>query len=209
MNRVLIRSTTKSGDILLTAKAEGLHDNSLNWSSIHVEVSNGLSQYLPNEFLAGYLDKGATPSTPSYYDTKKEVLIVSANAGSNSDKVKNSFDDNEMSEWSNDGNLGNAWITYNLEREATINEICMKLTDWRSTSYPLEIFANNELIWSGETDKSLGYVHLSVKPVKTDKITISLKGSTSDSDAFGQIVEMEPDNQFEIDKSEGNRNVLS
>ncbi len=209
VNRVLIRSTTKAGDILLTAKAEGLPDNSLNWSSIPVEVSNGLNQYLPNELLAGYLDKGATPSTPSYYDTKKEVLIVSVNAGSNSDKVKNSFDDNEMSEWSNDGNLGNAWITYNLEREATINEICMKLTDWRSTSYPLEIFANNELIWSGETDKSLGYVHLSVKPVKTDKITISLKGSTSDSDAFGQIVEMEPDNQFEIDKSEGNRNVLS
>ena len=44
----------------------------------------------------------------------------------------------------------------------------MKLTGWRLRSYPLEIYAGDELIWSGETEKSLGYIHLNVKPVLTD-----------------------------------------
>ena len=58
-------------------------------------------------------------------------------------------------------------------------------------SYPLGVYAGNELIWSGNTEKSLGYVHLEVdKPVRSDKITVRLKGSTTDKDAFGQIVEV-------------------
>ena len=57
-------------------------------------------------------------------------------------------------------------------------------------SYPLEIYECNELIWSGETAKSLGYVHLKVKPVLTDEITVRLKGASKEGDAFGQIVEV-------------------
>ena len=33
----------------------------------------------------------------------------------------------------------------------------MKLTVGDLRSYPLEIYAGDELIWSGETEKSLGY----------------------------------------------------
>lgn len=54
----------------------------------------------------------------------------------------------------------------------------------------LEIYAGDELIWSGETEKSLGYVHLKVKPVPASEITIRLKGSSKEDDAFGQIVEV-------------------
>ena len=98
----------------------------------------------------------------------------------------------ELSEWQNDGKLSTAWITYTLEREAKIDDICLKLNGWRSRSYPLEVFAGNTLIWSGNTDKSLGYIHLNVeKPVLSNQITIRLKGNTSDQDAFGQIVEVE------------------
>ena len=67
----------------------------------------------------------------------------------------------------------------------------MKLNGWRSRSYPLEVYAGDQLIWSGNTAKSLGYIHLETdKPVRSDQITIRLKGSTSDKDAFGQIVEV-------------------
>ena len=40
-----------------------------------------------------------TPRTPSYKDTKKEVRIVSAKAGANTQDVEKSYDDNELSEW--------------------------------------------------------------------------------------------------------------
>ena len=49
---------------------------------------------------------------------------------------------------------------------------------------------DDELIWSGDTEQSLGYIHLSVKPVRSDKITIRLKGAAKEADAFKQIVEV-------------------
>ena len=66
-------------------------------------------------------------------------------------------------------------------------------------SYPLEIYAGDELIWSGETERSLGYVHLDVKPVLTNEITIRLKGASEESDAFGQIVEVAAPAAGELD----------
>ena len=70
------------------------------------------------------------------------------------------------------------------------DEICMKLTGWRLRSYPLEIYAGDELIWRGGTAKSLGYIHLNVKPVLTNEITIRLKGASKEGDGLGQIVEV-------------------
>ena len=191
INRALIRSTTQAGKITLTAKAEGLPSATITLETLPVKVSNGLSTYLPQMTLKGNLDKGETPLTPSYKDTKRDIRIVSAKAGANNETVNQSFDDNERSEWMNDGKLSTAWITYTLEKEAEIDDICIKLNGWRSRSYPLEVFAGNTMIWSGDTNKSLGYVHLNVeKPVRSKQITIRLKGNTSDQDAFGQITEV-------------------
>lgn len=191
INRALIRSTTKAGKVVVTAQAKDLPVTSVTLQTIPVEVKNGLSEYLPQFTLKSLLEKGETPSSPSYEDTKVDVAIKSAVAGVNSEETINSFDDNELSEWKNDGRLNTAWITYNLERKAEIDEICLKLTGWRSRSYPLDIFAEDKLIWSGETGKSLGYVHLEIEnPVRTNQITIRLRGSASDEDAFGQIVEV-------------------
>ena len=190
ITRVLIRSTTEAGKITLKAEANGLAPEEVSLASIPIAVKGGLSVFFPAEKLPGRLDRGETPLTPSYKDTKVNVRINSATAGIHSDEAANSFDDNELSEWKNDGRLNTAWITYQLERRAEVDEICMKLTGWRLRAYPLEIFAGDELIWSGETQKSLGYIHLPVKPVRTDKITVKLKGATTDSDAFGQIVEV-------------------
>lgn len=91
-----------------------------------------------------------------------------------------------------------------MERDAEIDDICIKLQGWRSRSYPLEVYAGNTLIWSGNTDKSLGYIHLNIeKPVRANTITIRLKGNTSDKDAFGQIIEVEAKaaNKMELEKA--------
>lgn len=190
VNRVVIRSTNKSGNISLQARADGLTPASLEFESQIVEVNDGLSKFVPKDDLEGILDRGATPTSPSYTDSKRTINIKSAVAGVNNEDVSNSFDDNELSEWRNDGKLSTAWITYVLEENTIIDEVSLKLTGWRRRSYPLEIFAGNELIWSGDTERNLGYVHLKVKPVKTDNITIRLKGATVDSEAFSQIVEV-------------------
>lgn len=204
INRALIRSTTAAGKVTLTAQAKGLPSASITLETVPVKVTGGLSTYLPQATLKGRLDRGETPSTPSYKDSKKGVRIVSAKAGSNNNDAEKSYDDIELTEWKNDGKLSTAWITYTLERDAEIDDICIKLQGWRSRSYPLEVYAGNTLIWSGNTDKSLGYIHLDVeKPVRANTITIRLKGNTSDKDAFGQIIEVEAKaaNTMELEKS--------
>ena len=200
VNRVLVRSTVNAGEIKLSAYAEGVKPAYLTVKTSPVEVKDGLSEYLPQLTLKPCLDRGATPSTPSYTEHFAGVDIASATAGYDEGHASNSFDDNELSEWKNDGRLSTAWITYRLARKAVVSDICLKLTGWRLRSYPLEIYAGKKLIWSGETERSLGYVHLKpAKPVATNEITIRLKGAGKDKDAFGGIVEVAEPAAGELD----------
>ena len=207
VNRALIRSTRKAGKVVLTAKADGLPEASVTLQTLPVKVKDGLSEYLPQSTLKGWLTKGETPQTPSYTDRKKDIAIICAQAGCNQEEASRSYDDNELSEWKNDGSEQTAWITYRLEHAAPVDDICLKLAGWRQRSYPLEVYAGKQLIWTGNTERSLGYVHLLIdKPVCTDTITICLKGAAKDADAFGQITEVEASKagEFDLIKTEKN-----
>ncbi len=212
VGRVLVRSTTKSGKIRLTAKAIDMKDVCVEWSS-HMAVGQidaGLSTYVSSDHLKPYLERGETPSTPSYYDKKKSVRIVNAVAGARQEDVKNSWDDNELSEWKNDGKLSTAWITYELEEQAAVDEISIKLTGWRQRSYPIEVIADDVVVWKGETPKSLGYVSLFIeKPVKAKRYTIRQVGASTDKDAFGQVVELAggPATELDLYKTPGSEKV--
>jgi hypothetical protein len=187
VNRVLVRTTTHAGEIHLSAYAEGVKPAYITVKSEAVNIED----YQPNLTLKGCLNRGETPLIPSYVEKAKGIKIISAKAGYDSNHASRSFDDNELSEWKNDGHLSTAWITYRLERKAVINDICIKLTGWRLRSYPLEVYAGKQLIWSGETERSLGYIHLTpTRRVKTDEITIRLKGAGKDKEAFGGITEL-------------------
>ncbi len=196
VNRVLLRSTTNAGKINLSAYAKGLKPAYITVNSEEVIVNS----LLPQTTLSCRLDRGETPLTPSYMEKVQEIPIISAKAGYDTEHAVNSFDDNELSEWKNDGRLSTAWITYRLAKKAVVDDICLKLTGWRLRSYPLEIYAGKQLIWSGETQRSLGYIHLKpTKAVKTNEITIRLKGAGKDKDAFGGIVEVAEPAAGELD----------
>ena len=197
VNRVLVRSTVNAGTITVYASAEGL--KGVQQAVITTQHPAPTTQY-PSLTLKGNLSRGETPLTPSYTDRATGIAIKEAKAGYDSEHAARSFDDNELSEWKNNGKLSTAWITYKLERKAVISDICLKLTGWRLRSYPLEIYAGKKLIWSGETERSLGYIHLTpTQFVKTDEITIRLKGAGKDKDAFGGIVEVAEPAAGELD----------
>ena len=196
VNRVLVRSTTNAGTIRLTASAEGMEPATIELSTSAVDAAS----YLPAMTLKGSLDRGETPLAPSYTEKVRGIEIKSAKAGYDSEKALLSCDDNELSEWRNDGRLSTAWITYKLAEKAVLSDICMKLTGWRLRSYPIEVYAGKQLIWSGETPRSLGYIHLTpTKSVKTNEITMRLKGAGKDSDAFSGIVEVAEPAAGELD----------
>jgi hypothetical protein len=197
VNRVLVRSTVHAGTITVYASAEGL--NGVQQAVIKTNAVDA-ERLMPALTLKGQLTRGETPPTPSYQERAVGIGIKAAKAGYDSEHAARSFDDNELSEWKNDGRLSTAWITYQLERKAVVSDICLKLTGWRLRSYPLEIYAGKKLIWSGETPRSLGYVHLTpAQQVKTDEITIRLKGAGKDKDAFGGIVEVAEPAAGELD----------
>lgn len=201
VNRILFRAMPEGGTITLTATAEGLAPQTVSFDARKVETTDGLSLSFPHDGLKGLLTRGETPKGASFTPSKTGVEIIAAKAASGQEDATKSYDDNELSEWHSDGHLRNAAITYTLARPAEIAEICIKLTGWRKRSYPLEIYAGDTLVWSGETDKSLGYVHLPLASHKpSDTFTLRLKGSTDENEAFGQITELDPNQELDLFK---------
>lgn len=179
VNRVLIRSTTKAGLIALSATADGLKPADLKLQTKAVIVENGLSKLLPSYGLTGNLQRGATPSTPSFVQTRNAVTIVKAIAGAHSDSAFASFDDNELSDWYNDGNLSTAWIEYELDKPSLISEVTLKLNNFRSRSYPVRILVDGKEVFAGNTPTSLGYCNIICKPSTGKKVRIELVSSSS------------------------------
>lgn len=179
VNRVLIRSTVKPGQIKLTATADGLKSASVHLQSSAVAVTNGLSTQMPSYGLTGNLQRGPTPATPSFTQKRKALTIVKATAGSNSDSAFASFDDNELTDWYNDGNLSTAWIEYELDKPSFVNEINLKLNNFRSRSYPIRILVDGKEVFAGNTPTSLGYCNIICKKTTGQKVRIELIKSSN------------------------------
>lgn len=191
ISRVLVRSTTRAGEIRLKAEAIGMETQEIVWTTV---------QPAGDIELPCRLTRGETPVGPSYTDKKRTINIRSVQAGANPEEAVKSFDDNELSEWRNDGRLSTAWITYELEEPTAIDEINLKLTGWRQRSYPIEVLADDQVVWTGNTEKSLGYVSLFIEhPVSARRYTIRQIGSASDKDAFGQVTELAGGPATELD----------
>ena len=179
VNRVIVRSTTEAGQIRLTASAKGLKTADLQLKSIPVKVADGLSLIMPDESLKPNLQRGPTPAKPSFIPSRTSLEIVGAAAGTNSEKVNASFDDNELTNWSNDGKQSTGWIEYRLANEAVVSEVSLKLNGFRSTSYPLRILVDGQEVFNGKTPRSLGYCTLICKPVRGKTVKIELAGNSS------------------------------
>ena len=81
VNRVLVRSTTTAGKILVTAKAAGLKNAALELTTQPIEVAGGLAAAHPAEGIAPYLKRGPTPAGPSFKRTRIAVPVARATAG--------------------------------------------------------------------------------------------------------------------------------
>ncbi|BAV07122.1 beta-galactosidase [Filimonas lacunae] len=182
VNRALIRSTTTAGTVTVQATADGLQSAALTLQTKPFVVANGLATQLPADGLPLHLQRGPTPATPSFTVTRTAVAVAKATAGANAADVTKSLDDNELSAWGNDGKLATAWVEYELEREAVVQEVCLKLDKFRSRSYPLRITVDGKEVYNGATPLSLGYVTLACSPQKGKKIRVELTRVPKDDD---------------------------
>ena len=176
VNRFMIRSTTTPGTITVKSSADGLKDAKITLVTKPFATQNGLTTILPSAGLPSRLDRGPTPSTPSYTMTRIPVMIVRATAGARVDSSFASFDDNERTEWVNDGQLSTAWIEYELDEMRTVSEITIKLNNFRSRIYPLKITVDGKEAFNGNTQTNLGYYTIKCKPQTGKKVKIQLSG---------------------------------
>ena len=183
VNRFLIRSTTQPGTITITASSEGLKDASITLLTKSFINENGISKLIPSSGLASHLERGPTPLSRSFSMTRIPVSIVGTTAGANADSAFASYDDNELSDWVNDGKLSTAWVEYTLEREAMVNEITIKLNNFRSRVYPLLVTVDGKEVFNGNTQTSLGYYTIQCKPQKGRKVKIQLRDMSSQKSA--------------------------
>jgi len=131
--------------------------------------------------------------------------------GTNHDRSQQSFDDNERTDWSNDGQDATAWIKYEFARPAVVGEVTMKLSGWRTQSYPIRILVDEKVVFSGDAPRSLGYITFAFPPQTGRSLRIELTGSASNKDAFGNIIEIPgtPDPLSEILRRECSGRLLA
>jgi hypothetical protein len=210
VNRVIIRSTTKAGRIFLSASAKGLKPAAVEIVSRPSKTAGGLSTELPDAGLPLFFGRGPTPAGPSFKVSRKAVSIERVTAGSNADRAARSFDDDETTDWSSDGKLSNGWIKFDFKQPTRVGEVTLKLSGWRTQSYPIRILAGDRVVFEGSTPRSLGYVTLSFPPVTAASLRVELTGGASNRDAFGNIIEIPgtPDPQSAAGKG-GAKNTLS
>jgi hypothetical protein len=189
-----------SGKIKISATAKGLKPAEVNFGSKTIKTQNGLSTAIPGINLASNLERGPTPKTPSYTIKRNPVAIVSASSPSNNNETFKSYDDNELTEWKNDGNVKSGSITYTLSKPSMVDECVIKLTGWRSKIYPIRILAADKEVFKGNTTQSLGYITIPLEPVLAEKITIELIGSNTEKDGFSKIVEVEANKDLDLFK---------
>ena len=200
--RVMVRSTTKAGNIRLQARAKGFKTSTLSIATTSTPVSNGF--FVDNagkaieaawgEELPAYMERGATPSTPSFRQHLATVDIAQISSPSDTTGIWSVCDDNEASKWLSDGYLQNSKVTFRLAKKAAISQVAIRLDGFRRTSYPIEIIAEGsapKVVWSGYTDKSLGYAYCQIaNPVEADTYTIRMLGTATVQEAFGDLTEL-------------------
>ena len=174
----------------MKATSDNLRPAEVQLISKPFSATNGLSSIFLSDGLPSYLDRGPTPAGESFTASRRSLEIASVTAGSDAEKAKNTFDDNELSDWSSDGKKENAWIRYEFARPEQIDQVVLKMIGWRTLLYPLKISVDNKVVFLGTTPRSLGYVTLSFPSTIGKSIKIELDGEAANRDALGNIIEI-------------------
>ena len=187
VNRVIIRSASTAGKIKVTACSEDLKSDHVKFKSHPVNIVNGLSIDIPGSELPSFMGCGPTPAGQSPKITRSSVKIVNAVAGSNQKDAHLSYDGNQMTRWTNDGDISTAWIRYEFEKETKFNQIALKLSGWRTRSYPIVVKAGDREAFTGLSDRNLGYFYMTFDPVIAGDISVRLFGETEYRDIFNMV----------------------
>ncbi|KAE8151598.1 beta-galactosidase [Aspergillus avenaceus] len=174
VNRVLLRSTTMAGEVVLRATSAGLESHSITLTTKHFADTDGLSTQMPGEGLSPNLSRGPTPIGDSYAPSRKAIVFQNLTAGSYEGTATAICDDDERTQWKSDTRRDSAWVNYAWDSPVNVSQVVLKLNNFVFTKYPIQISVDNEVVWKGSTPNSLGYVTLDLNATVGTNATIGL-----------------------------------
>ena len=189
VNRVLVRSGTEAGKIVVSATADGLAPAQIEVVSVPMATTDGWSRVISGNNLPSRLDRGPTPSGPSFKAVRKDVPVVSVTAGSHAETATLSFDDNETTSWTSGNDLATSWIEYHLAHAAKLSQAVFKMSGWRERSYQIRILVDGKEAWRGSTPHSLGYITLPLANAagRTIRVEVLGEGGIDESQSITEL----------------------
>ncbi|TJZ61116.1 glycoside hydrolase family 2 protein [Sphingobacterium olei] len=179
VNRVLLRTRYgKKGKVQVKASSNGLMADSVAFEVSPIKTMGDYFVKASALNLPLNLSRGAAPTGSTIVRTRETLPIQKVTAGANAESGMKSYDSNELSDWVNDGKLNTAWIEYTLAKKSDIDEIDLKLNNFRSRSYPIQIFVDDKLVYEGNTPTTLGYCTISFPKTSGRKVKVQLAGSS-------------------------------
>ena len=80
--------------------------------------------------------------------------------------------------WAGDGRLARAWVQFEFDRPTRVDEVLLRLGSWRTTSYPLRVFADDKQVFEGVAPATVGYTTLRLPPTTTCRaLRVQLAGA--------------------------------
>jgi hypothetical protein len=161
----------------LTASAEGLRPAKASVHSRAVAVEGGLSRELSESELACNLSRGPTPQVDSVRIVRRNVYADRVAAGSNQADIPKLCDDNEASAWVSDDQMDRAWVRFEFDQPVQVGEVILRLGSWRTTSWPLRLYADDREVFAGVAPATVGYSTLRFDATRCRTLRLQLAGA--------------------------------
>ncbi|KAL4742861.1 beta-galactosidase [Aspergillus similis] len=145
INRVLLRSTTQAGKVILRAASGELKS-----------ASNTLT------------------TKESYVVSRRAVEVLNVTAGSAENNSTASIDDNEETTWRSDSDQDTAWIEYSWDELVNVSQLVLKLRSFRTERYPIKVSVGDTIVFKGTTPTSLGYVTLDLNATMGESLKVAM-----------------------------------
>lgn len=104
--------------------------------------------------------------------------------------AEKSYDGQQTTRWSSDGNVTHGWIRYTF-REASIRGVKIKFYKGNTRTYPITLHVDDTKVFEGATTKTSGYWSHSFDNVRGSSLEIALTGDNSDDNGWISIYEVE------------------
>ncbi|WP_428941046.1 sugar-binding domain-containing protein [Fontivita pretiosa] len=177
INRVIVRSTTTAGTIVLTAAADGLKPATASVQTRALAVEGGLGRELVGQELIPRFSRGPTPPGSSVTAVRQSLHPDRIVVGSNQPDAPKLTDDNEASAWTSDERLERAWVQFEFDQPRQVSQLVLRLGSWRTTSWPLRVFADGQEVFAAVAPATVGYTTLEIPPTCCRSVRLQLAGS--------------------------------